>query len=307
MATTFEKIQTLLGRVKKNKEHKFYAESTLDDGRVIVTEEDALDIGVVVQVLEADGTSYPLEEGEYILADGTPLVITGDGVVANMGGGDKPTGAIKRKKDKKIADEKRRAEESERKAKDAEKKKPADKPRIPAIDDIKRKEEERRKAEDEKKKIDSPLPPKDGEKAPPKEAEKRKFETIEEEVYEEFEEIVDEDRAKEIIEFISTKLEEYIEEVEEEEEEIVEMENEKVEFSSVVGDLMTRIDELETKLSNIEKSPAEEGITLNPAGTDYSFSKPKDVYNNKISKSDVLNMTTSERAKFMIQNKLTRI
>lgn len=280
MATTFEKIQTLLGRVKKNKEHKFYAESTLDDGRVIVTEDDALDVGVVVQVLENDGTSYPLEEGEYVLADGTVLVITGDGVVASMGGaeGDVPSGAIKRKKDKKIAEEK---------AKDVEKKKPAEKSRIPGKD--------------------SPLPPRDAEKAPPKEAEKKKFETIEEEVYEEFEEIKDEERAKEIIEFISTKLEEYIEETEEEEEEeIIEMENEKVEFSSVVGDLMTRIDELETKLSNIEKSPAEEGITLNPAGTDYSFSKPKDIF-QKVTKQDVLNMTTSERAKFMIQNKLTRI
>ena len=67
MATTIEKIQTLLGKVTKNKEYKvkFYAESKLDDGRLIATEDEALAVGVAVKVLEDDGVAYPLEVGNY--------------------------------------------------------------------------------------------------------------------------------------------------------------------------------------------------------------------------------------------------
>ena len=109
---------------------------------------------------------------------------------------------------------------------------------------------------------------------------------------------------------MAEKVEDAVEEVAVEETEEVE-EMEKTEMSSIVGELMTRIDELETKLTNIENTPAEQGVTVNPTGDDYAFSKrPKDLY-AKQSRKDVLKMTTSERAQpcdqFMIQNKITRI
>ena len=289
MATTIEKIQTLLSKIGKQKSHKvnFYAESTLDDGRVIVTEDDAIGVGVVVKVIDEDGTAYELEEGTYTLADGTPLVVGPGSMINNLGDSadDVPTGPKKRKKESDEAEARRKAIE----------------------------EQKRKREEEEKEKKKPALPGKDAEKAPPGDEGKKKpakFEEVEKEVYAQFDEIEDEDRAKEIVEFIKEKLAEVEEIVEEEEEEEVMMsdeETEKVEFSSVVGNLMTRIDELETKLSDIENTPAEQGVTVNPTGDEYAFSKkPKDVF-QKVTKSEVLNMTTSERAKFMIQNKLTRI
>ena len=275
MATTIEKIQTLLSKIGKQKSHKvnFYAESTLDDGRVIVTEDDAIGVGVVVKVIDEDGTAYELEEGTYTLADGTPLVVGPGSMINNLGDSadDVPTGPKKRKKESDEAEARRKAIE----------------------------EQKRKREEEEKEKKKPALPGKDAEKAPPGDEGKKKpakFEEVEKEVYAQFDEIEDEDRAKEIVE-------------EEEEEEVMmsDEETEKVEFSSVVGNLMTRIDELETKLSDIENTPAEQGVTVNPTGDEYAFSKkPKDVF-QKVTKSEVLNMTTSERAKFMIQNKLSRI
>ena len=284
MATTIEKIQTLLSKIGKQKSHKvnFYAESTLDDGRVIATEDEAIDIGSIIKVIDEDGVAYELEEGDYVLSDGTPLSIGEGGMVAIMGGGDDQPAGVKDRK--RVDDDRKRI--ADEKAKEKEKAKDGERPRIPG---------------------------KDAEKAPPaekKKGEPSKFEEIEKEVYSQFDEIEDEDRAKEIVEFIKEKLAEVEEIVEEKEEEEVMMSNEeteKVEFSSVVGNLMTRIDELETKLSDIENTPAEQGVTVNPTGDEYAFTKePKEVF-ARVSKSDVLKMTTSERAKFMIQNKLTRI
>ena len=85
MATTIEKIQTLLSKVSgSEKEVKFYAEARLNDGRVVATEEDAMAVGVAVKVLEDDGVAYPLETGSYTLEDGTALVIT-DGIIQSIG------------------------------------------------------------------------------------------------------------------------------------------------------------------------------------------------------------------------------
>ena len=112
--------------------------------------------------------------------------------------------------------------------------------------------------------------------------------------------------AQEIVDHMAEKVEDAVEDIAVEETEEVE-EMDKTEMSSIVGELMTRIDELETKLTDIENTPAEKGITVNPTGDDYAFSKkPKDLY-AKQSRNDVLKMSTSERAKFMIQNKITRI
>ena len=247
MATTIEKIQTLLSKVttkKEEKEVKFYAEAKLDDGRIVATEEEAMTVGVSVKVLEDDGVAYPLEAGNYALEDGTKLVIAEGGVISSLG-------------------EEEAVEEE-------------------AV------EEEMEKEEDEM--------------------------SLGKKVYDKFEEISSEEKAEEIINFIKEMMEEEVEEEEmseETEEEIEEDTKEveaedKLEFSSVVGELITRIDSLETKLSEIEEAPAEQGVTVNPTGENYEFKRSQDLF-SKISRNDVLRMTTSERAKFMIQNKLTRI
>ena len=87
MSSITEKIQTLLSKSKKGKVHqvKFYAESRLNDGRIVVTEEDAMIVGVPVKVLEEDGVAYPLEGGAYILEDGTELIVNDAGFIDRIG------------------------------------------------------------------------------------------------------------------------------------------------------------------------------------------------------------------------------
>ena len=148
-------------------------------------------------------------------------------------------------------------------------------------------------------------------------------------LYDQFEEITSEEKADEIISYIKEMMKEEEKEemseqtepteeseTEENTEEVIDNTNEedeiqeeveKTEFSSVVGELMTRLESIETKLSEIENEPAEQGVTVNPTGEEYSFNKAKSVYNDTVNKADVLKMTTSERVKFMINNKLTQI
>ena len=124
-------------------------------------------------------------------------------------------------------------------------------------------------------------------------------------MYDKFEEIPSEEMAKKMIDFIKEEMGYH--DKEDMSEQTEEIEGDNVEFSSVVGELITRLESIETKLSEIENTPADTGVSVNPTGTDYAFNQPnKDVF-SKVSRKDVLNMTTSERAKFMITNKITRI
>ena len=75
MASTLEKIKHLLSRKSKTYKVNFYAEAKLDDGRVIVTEDDAMAIGSVVMVIGDDGTAIALASGTYALEDGTKIVV----------------------------------------------------------------------------------------------------------------------------------------------------------------------------------------------------------------------------------------
>ena len=247
MATTIEKIQTLLGKVKKNKEYKvkFYAESKLDDGRLIATEEEEMAIGVAVKVLEDDGVAYPLDAGNYTMEDGTVLVIAEGGVIEQYG---------------EVVEEEVVEEMNEEVIEEVSD--------DSVVDEV---------------------------------AEKINVATPDEVTIEVAKEI-----AQEIVDHMAEKVEDAVEDIAVEETDEVE-EMEKTEMSSMVGELITRLENIETKLGEIENTPAEQGITVNPTGEDYSFSKrPRELF-AKTSKKDVLKMTTSERAKFMIQNKLTRI
>jgi len=64
--------------------HKFYAEAKLDDGRLVVTEADSMEVGVEVRVMTDEGTAEDLTDGEYTLEDGTKVVVS-EGRISQLG------------------------------------------------------------------------------------------------------------------------------------------------------------------------------------------------------------------------------
>lgn len=64
--------------------HKFYAEAKLDDGRLVVTEADSMEVGVEIRVMTDEGTAEDLADGNYVLEDGTALVVA-EGRIAQLG------------------------------------------------------------------------------------------------------------------------------------------------------------------------------------------------------------------------------
>lgn len=78
---TIEKIRDVLGLPKT----KMYAEARLDDGRVVVTEAESMDVGVEVRVLDDSGEASILDAGTYTLEDGTKIVVSEDSRLAQLG------------------------------------------------------------------------------------------------------------------------------------------------------------------------------------------------------------------------------
>jgi len=67
---------------------------------------------------------------------------------------------------------------------------------------------------------------------------------------------------------------------------------EKTEMSKeVMGELMTQIEELKSKVTELSGEPATEGITYNPEGTNFN------------STMDLRKLSTKERAAYYINNK----
>ena len=82
MASTLEKIKTLLS---KSKETKMYAEMILDDGRVLATEDEQFMIGSVVMVVGDDGETSKLAAGTYTMSDGAKLTIDDNSKIVDLG------------------------------------------------------------------------------------------------------------------------------------------------------------------------------------------------------------------------------
>ena len=81
MSKTIDKIRGLLNLPNLT---KFYAEARLDDGRLVVTEAESMAIGVEVSVMSDEGNADVLEDGSYVLEDGTALVVL-DGRINQLG------------------------------------------------------------------------------------------------------------------------------------------------------------------------------------------------------------------------------
>tara|TARA_Y100001963_G_scaffold155412_1_gene246486 strand:- start:1680 stop:2375 length:696 start_codon:yes stop_codon:yes gene_type:complete len=103
------------------------------------------------------------------------------------------------------------------------------------------------------------------------------------------------------------ETEELSEEVSEETEENSEETKTEMSSEDVIGELMSEVEELKSKVVQLSGEPATEGINYNPEGTHLSSNANGKQVFAKISKKDLLNMTTADRAEFMISNKLTRI
>jgi len=84
---TLQKIRKLLNLSKSKQSYKvnFYAEATLEDGRVIATEDEELVVGSELRVIAEDGSAELLVAGNYILSDGTTIVVDENSVVTTYG------------------------------------------------------------------------------------------------------------------------------------------------------------------------------------------------------------------------------
>ena len=86
MNKTLEKIKTLLSVDNKDsKEIKMYAEAILDDGRVVATEDEKMNVGSEVFVISDDGEATPLAEGTYTLKDGSKVSVYKDSKIVDFG------------------------------------------------------------------------------------------------------------------------------------------------------------------------------------------------------------------------------
>ena len=65
-------------------EVKLEFQAKLTDGTIIVSEADALEVGVSVMVLAEDGTTMPLPVGEYETEEGVSFSVAEEGVVAEI-------------------------------------------------------------------------------------------------------------------------------------------------------------------------------------------------------------------------------
>jgi len=85
MASTLEKIKTLLSTKEESKETKMYAEMILDDGRVLATEDEEFMIGSEVYVVGDDGETEKLSAGSYTLEDGAKITVDDASKIVDLG------------------------------------------------------------------------------------------------------------------------------------------------------------------------------------------------------------------------------
>lgn len=85
-----EKFNALIDRFKSENADKFkevkekFETLVLQDGTTEVTIEPAVEVGAAIVIAAEDGTPVPAPAGEYILQDGRTIVVTEDGIIAEV-------------------------------------------------------------------------------------------------------------------------------------------------------------------------------------------------------------------------------
>ena len=78
-----KQIKIALG-LETEEEVKLGFQAKTEDGTIIVSESDTLEVGVDISVLTEDGTTIKLPVGLYVMEDGTKVKVEEEGVVAEI-------------------------------------------------------------------------------------------------------------------------------------------------------------------------------------------------------------------------------
>ena len=78
-----KQIKIALG-LETEEEVKLGFQAKTEDGTIIVSEADTLEVGVDISVLTEDGTTIKLPVGLYVMEDGTKVKVEEEGVVAEI-------------------------------------------------------------------------------------------------------------------------------------------------------------------------------------------------------------------------------
>tara|TARA_A100001201_G_scaffold143064_1_gene143213 strand:+ start:666 stop:1367 length:702 start_codon:yes stop_codon:yes gene_type:complete len=78
-----KQIKIALG-LETEEEVKLGFQAKTEDGTIIVSESDTLEVGVDISVLTEDGTTIPLPVGLYVMEDGTKVKVEEEGKVAEI-------------------------------------------------------------------------------------------------------------------------------------------------------------------------------------------------------------------------------
>ena len=101
----------------------------------------------------------------------------------------------------------------------------------------------------------------------------------------------EEEMSEEVVEEAKEEMSEEVEEeVKEEVKEELKEEEPVMMSSDLIGELMTKIEDLESKIVELSKEPAEEAIKYNPEGT------------KKVNKKPLINLSHHERVRELINN-----
>ena len=79
-----KQIRIALGLDKEEEAINLEFQAKLVDGTIIVSEADAMEVGIAISILAEDGTTMPLPVGNYETEDGVSFTVEEEGVVAEI-------------------------------------------------------------------------------------------------------------------------------------------------------------------------------------------------------------------------------
>ena len=77
-----ERILVALGLQKD--EVSLAVQEKLEDGTIVVSNAESLEVGADISVLTEDGTQEPLQPGDYTLESGVMIVVEEAGIIAEI-------------------------------------------------------------------------------------------------------------------------------------------------------------------------------------------------------------------------------